>query len=419
MSRLQQFLDDNLAEGVYDSSGNFELSLSKALAKLTEFGCLPGEWILKCVQAAVLSGGPALLVKQTRHATRIQFRPDRLPSIEELERSLLEPQHRGEPYLTEFCIGLRSLLKDDRFEIQWAQSRMSWDGTRMELQTTSEPAEAITLSVLYGGWLDKKRREGQAQEAEFLQTRATYCPIHLWLDNRLLSLRDLAPYSCKSDHGPNSPWHLAAGYLPRDRALGNPEPIRANLVRDPTRSPDPLLFWDRGSDVSGSFSLFAREYDGMILSDLFEIRWTRYGVVCGSTAVSRDSPLGGFLQLPGDHLRSDLAGLSLAAPGTVPDEAAKKMEQLIPPLIQVRTEMLIRGKSTVAGDLPGLLWNFTWKTSLAVGAVGLGLVFGVPYWPKSLSKAEEDPVRNVAYAVTERLKSLIELLKQSATEPAQ
>lgn len=75
-SELERFLQEQVAQGVVDSSGSFSLSRAKALEKLAAFQ-LPRQtmWILKLVQAAVTSGAESLTIQQTSTDTELYFSP--------------------------------------------------------------------------------------------------------------------------------------------------------------------------------------------------------------------------------------------------------------------------------------------------------------------------------------------------------
>lgn len=312
---MERLLEDSRAEGVFDSRGRFEIQGEQALAKLSKFTVAkPEQWILKMVQAAVAGGAESLRITQGRKEVVLRFALGPLPSPEEMRNVILSPELPASPFLFELAIGLRSLLGTRCFRVGWPADTgypsLEWDGRMFSEGAARAVAPALELVVIYpvnwltGSYLDR------AAESHILQTEAAYCPIPLFLDNREISVHELPVVSRHRDHTSTFPRHIACGYL------GSPqsEPVTAVATRlhNPLKSKAPLIRWGRSQGTTeGAFSIFCSHTGSAgYAQESFWLVWTRLGVACARKEIL-DTPLGGFLQFPGDHLRADLGGLSL------------------------------------------------------------------------------------------------------------
>lgn len=333
---VDRFLEEGRNVGQHDSVGCFQLSGEQALSKLGRFSVSrPEQWILKMVQAAVAGGATRLDITQSRRETRLVFGLSHLPAPDELEHALLAPESPATPFLTELTIGLRSLLSTRRLSVIWPgedEGCLRWNGQSLLRETSSSAGASfeVVVEASHQGWLGGQKE--RAAESRALQTEAAYCPIPLWLDNREVTVCDLAVQSIHKCHGEASPMHFACGYLSEPQGEG--EPAVSTRTQNPLRTSAPLMRWSRGDRADlGSFSLFAsRSGNAKDVDETFRFIWTRYGVAC-AVREHDSAPLGGFLQLPGDHLRTDLSGLSLHVEPEALREAYNSLARLRGPTI--------------------------------------------------------------------------------------
>lgn len=302
---MDRFLKESSRAGQFDSRGQFTVAGQKALAKLAEHSLTrPEHWILKMVQAAVAGLSERLEVKQTRTEIALRFWFPTAPSFVEVADALLELDKPALPFLGEMAIGLRALLKSRKFEVCWSQGpSLRWTGANLEEGTRNARASSFEIVVAYSpGWLSGGAEE-RAGETQIVHSRAVYCPIPLLWDSREVSVLDIEPTALKSDT--TKFFHLACGYLSEPQRES--ELIEVTRRKDPLQGKAPLVRWPRAPGSVGSFSFYL--VGGGYVDAPFRKIWTRYGVACAETVFP--AAMGGFLQLPGEHLRSDLTGLSL------------------------------------------------------------------------------------------------------------
>ena len=105
--------------------------------------------------------------------------------------------------------------------------------------------------------------------------------------------------------------------------------VAQSRLHNPLRSRRPLIRWGRSQGLTtGSFSLYCSDDLGYC-NESFRLLWTRYGVVCGSSLIP-GTPIGGFLQGSGDHLKADLAGLGLRIEPEDVSQARASLRELAP-----------------------------------------------------------------------------------------
>lgn len=407
MKEIQDFLRQSTETGDYDSTGHFELAGAKALEKLSQFAVgRPEHWLLKMVQAGVAGGACEVQVRQNSLWTEVGLDLPKTPTPAELKSALLNPEVSTEPYLAELTTGLRSLLPGHRFEILWRLERLVWyQGQFTHSEAASRSKEPFAIRVFYPGWASMSRAKSQGEQSRLLQQRAVFCSIPVLLDGRQISVRDRRPRSNSTDHGYGSPWNLASGYFGPDATLAEPEVASSNLFRDATRSSQSFMFWPRPDPCVGSFGLFARQNSqGESGQDRFQLLWTRHGVVCAQRTVSTKAGLGGFLQISGDHLRSDLSGLSLKVIDGDLKEGWKQSAVLEKLAIPLKTALGNHGAKTVISDLPFILG----KTTAGLCWLALAAIVGLPYIPEAL-RPVGDRVSPISASLYSRVLALVNL----------
>ena len=150
LSDLERYLQNEISQGCKDSSGEFTLCGEKAVEKLAAFQ-LPGEhtWVLKFVQAAVVSGCRHLGVFQTYRETAFHFLGSPGFGLQEFENHFLDPepgQHAGLHHLKQ---GLWSVsihgMRPFQFMMRGGHFSLIWDGRQLLRQSASEPLRNCDL----------------------------------------------------------------------------------------------------------------------------------------------------------------------------------------------------------------------------------------------------------------------------------
>ena len=370
---LEEFLASR-REGEYESSGVFEISGDKALEKLARYSATqPATWLLKLIQGAVLAGGSRLEVKSLKGRIRLQVHGGSFPDFRVQVDTLLNPERTCAPLLNELNYGLRSLLTTE-FSLSWPREprrltwrngRFSWESGAVEEHWTVEarlPSDRKFLSATIGQLLNEK---------------AGHCPIPLFLDGRPVEPRSVLPDSHLLGHDRFSPRWLGAGYLGSDGGLGESELETTTLFKAPLRCSRPLLYWPRLSPSSSTFSLWVSHRDGVLVREKFELRWTRFGILAGRCDLA-EGPLGGYLQVSGDHMPSDL---SLAVRPEDVEQARQGGHYLLPVCKTIGAILLEMQPGLTLPDLIELggrtLWNIG-SLAASLGIVCLGIPWLLP-----------------------------------------
>lgn len=413
VSNFEEFLQQNSDVGRYDSTGKFEIAGDKALEKLIVHAVSePSQWILKMVQAAVVGQADRLTITHGRSATTVQFYLPVTPTVEEFEEALFNLEATPSPFLQHLCFGVRALLGHQSLRVSWKHTARAWSGTSWQTVNQSDRTVDFQVEVLYEGWWNSERAPSQAEESRLLHLRAAYAPIPVVVDGRELSVENLPPNSAHlRDHAPNSPWYLAAGYLDAKGALAQPRVQESSPFNDPIRSGRPMVFWPRPeTGCGGSFGLFLRQSrDNVFRNDRFEIRWTRHGILAHTRIGLSAGSLGGFLQISGDHLRSDLSVLSLEVDEAELRRAWKMMGYLRPVGATTSAAFAVQGNQAVVGDLPVLAATAV-GTLLAWGAMlCIGVVIGfAPNLDQLLDHKPKTTPKHVSQELSVRLPKLLQ-----------
>lgn len=308
---MDSFLSRLDGDGELDSSGEFTISREKALAKLVDFAFEEPElWVLKMVQAAVAGGASRVLFWQTSRSLTVGFDLDNPPQADEVFGAVFSPTDAGSLFLNELAFGLRALLNSRSFEVRSVQpgcrraAGLKWD--QNEIRKGKKRALKASLEIVVSAidvWFEKGARR-RLEQFQHVFDRAAYCPIPIIWDSREVSVLNQKPF-----HISESPVNLMAGYL--YEVQGDGERAVANRRTNPIKEFRPLLSWKRRPEpCQGSFQLFfGRAHNGKIEDAPFNLVWTRLGVSCAAHQYL--AALGGFFELSGDHLKTDLSGLKL------------------------------------------------------------------------------------------------------------
>ena len=164
----------------WESQGVFTLDVSAGARKLSTYQLQrPSSWILKLVQAGVVSGSPHLLVSHSRESSTFVF-----ASLEELNPDLvmnglydIQAPSKTYEYLSQ---ALRALVGVERpFEVriqnQQAIHRLVWDGVRTsrDQQARRGVNVSVVQVIAYYTGTELDRKSTRASEVCELQHTPT------------------------------------------------------------------------------------------------------------------------------------------------------------------------------------------------------------------------------------------------------
>lgn len=206
MSELESFLHAQLAEGTLNSSGQFTLAREKALEKMAAFQ-LPREtaWVLKIIQAAVLSGATQLNIKLTGTDTEFHFDVQDGWTLEAIEEAFFNPEISPNAGLDQLKRGLWSVslngMRPFHIALDQAGHSLVWTGHDFKRPACkANPGCSLLVShrtIFEGKGLPILRSfeaaRGNADLAAELGQNAFVCPIPLTLDGRRLDALQACP----------------------------------------------------------------------------------------------------------------------------------------------------------------------------------------------------------------------------------
>jgi hypothetical protein len=211
LSELEEFLQEHIAEGSYDSAGQFTLSRDKALEKLAAFQ-LPRAtaWVLKVVQAAVAGHSDGLYVHQTSTDTEFLFAPPQAWTLDRIEAAFYDPEVSGDDALDHLKRALWSVslsqMRPFRMALPGCPNALLWTGREFR-KLPAQPPKWLTLTVSHRsveagkGVIILRSLQAARTNSEILAElvhHAFVCPIPLKVDNRRLDALQGCP-----NHGSN------------------------------------------------------------------------------------------------------------------------------------------------------------------------------------------------------------------------
>ena len=363
-SDLKSFLKREASVGVAHSAGDFTVDLQLLLEKFARHSLeVPEEWVLKAVQAAVRAGGTELKFRCTRGALILDFFQIGVQDLEALVPSLVSSQESTSPFFQEFVVGFCTIFSKHRFQMLGRDgSRLEWNGTKFIGEQRTPLARdfpCLRLSVEHREigrvFSVVPRVKKSIKFLSLLRKRARYAPLKITFDSRPVdlvssSLRELWRLTEAADVECSALLACEFGSSFRADEVAEQLILEQNsFFQDAFRKRNFFLRSPQSrvkAPLDHHLHLYLRhekachpnpEAGPRIRSSLFEMCWSRYGVVCASR--SGFCSLGGALHLPLDSGRSDIAGLALS----ISDEDAKRGEALIqkmsPVLERLETEM--------------------------------------------------------------------------------
>jgi len=393
-SELEEFLRSQLDEGAKDSSGQFTLSREKALEKLAAYSLQGGQtWVLKVIQAVVVSGAPELVVRQTGTDTEFHFSPPQPWELHQFEAAFYDPEVSPDRSLDHLKRGLWSVSVHNMRPFMlaspgWSQA-LVWNGKSLQRAAVAERQTvllAISHRTVYEGkglplLRNLEAAAGNAAVLTELRDRAYVCSIPLKLDNRRLD----ALQACPNYGASKTSFPVYLGFLPGELpelpippgTMGEYKPI---IAGDSAVSKifHPSVHMPRRVAVACLITAHLREVQqGKVLvwetyaqqSTLF---WVRDGVVVDWEFL-KSSPacVSCALFVSAEGLASDLTGLKLARGEAYQQRYQEALGAFKPFLSEAELSLAAMVESQrLSGRVAGGV--------LLVGALALG--FMVPIW---------------------------------------
>lgn len=200
---VQDFLSQELDQGVIDSTGVFTLDPARAWEKANTYN-LPfwGAWVLKLVQVAVLRDCSSLHIQQNRATTSFHFRFQEPHSWdpEILKVALFDFGVESPPGISHLAEAILFLTKKLEHTVKISTEHHTlfcWDGENLEFSPEQLPcSNQISLTVSHIPWDEKGAlknlisRPGKEFSIDISNALTQHCyasPIPIHLDNRLIA----------------------------------------------------------------------------------------------------------------------------------------------------------------------------------------------------------------------------------------
>ncbi len=341
-SELERFLSLQHQEGRLQSEGQFTLALDQALKKLGSFQ-LPfaGAWILKMVQAAVLSpNAREIRISLTSREAWLEFDLEEL-SLDEVEQAFLNPDLQVSPFLQELRRGLWAVTIGQNRGVQlalpWTSESLVWNGQSLQRMASSRIYPHLYLAVTHqslDGGLAALFARGTShvrQSAELLQILshcAHLCPIPIYLDRRLMNgfpvqsetIFSIVSVPVQLDFlKPSAPPLLLPDQLLGPSLKGEPLPLKG----DPTGASAAVLLranleqLQLGKEDQKEYAFRSR------------ILWIRHGVVTQVDLLSEPSGICTVdVFLNADDLGTDLSTMLLTSSSAKHERATSALEKV-------------------------------------------------------------------------------------------
>lgn len=396
-SELEDFLQNLHARGQLDSTGEFTLSREKALDKLAAFLLpRPTAWASKVVQAVVLSGAPALAIKQTSLGTEFHFTPreDSELTLDALEAAFFNPETAVRPALDHLRQALWSVSLNGMRPFHYARNTQAlvWTGSAFQ-HTTCRPVQGLRLTVSHRTVWEGQGLPGlrtleaariNADTAQELAERAFVCPLPLTLDGRRLDRLQAQPGVPLGLVYTDAPDLPALGFPKGTLTTTKPRPGALNplllLSEEPGRLAAACLIATHAEKVQHEGQNVFR---GVTRQHVFH--WVRHGVVVDTHFINQleANSVTAAVIASAEGLRSDLAGFSVAKDEVTGQRQAAVYRALRPHVKDVPFTLQTTGNAALRGVIilgSGLLYSAgtvmsagILPTLVAAGAAALGI----------------------------------------------
>ncbi|MGE0494266.1 MAG: hypothetical protein AB7S38_33955 [Vulcanimicrobiota bacterium] len=401
-----EFLALQRAVGRVDSSGTFTVAGHQAAFKLGAHQ-LPrsSAWILKLVQAAVVSGAEQIRVRQGAVATEIRFQPDELPELAQVQAAFEKPAGKHSRFLTHLLAGLLSAAVGQgrpftlRLSQTDQQTEFVWTGEELLQSARTRPAKNLEVFIGVARAVGNPAAQNAA-EAKELQELAHACPADLVLDGRRLDPVALThprpapklvshwPYRFSSKNGIEAWIYLAVGGLSGQGLRLAPSVARSahrRALSDRLTDARPLLV--ALPDDPDCLALFRLDYFYDLgrqkpIPRASTCRWLVDGVVVDQHDLPLDeSGVALTLYLDGSDLATDLSGFAFQ--GDTVDTRNQRIDQAVERLHRELPELGSQlGRSPTRPGwkytILGFLWCQLWFSPFYLLVTPLALPL-VPY----------------------------------------
>ncbi len=192
---VEEYVRHGLADAVLESSGKFSVDFLKARDKLEQFRLpSPAHYLLKVVQAAVLSGAPEVRIEVHAQATVARFCPqdEQLQQFSSVTEGLGNPLEVANPALRSLCQALLGAMLNRHEAVCWRVNhpqgsdvlRLGATGNSTECwrYRARPPVEGLLTQFRPPNWRFWISARDRAEEGLLLQQKGGFCPIPLRFD---------------------------------------------------------------------------------------------------------------------------------------------------------------------------------------------------------------------------------------------
>ncbi len=198
MSELEEYLENQLEEARLESSGKFSVDYFKARDKMEQFRLpSPAHYLLKVIQAAVLSGAPEVEIRIQGATTSIRFEPAKtgeLHHFEAITNGLGAPLEITDPAVRALAQALLGAMLNDWEAVCWRinhhkGSDRLWlgsSGNRTErlVYRAGPKTQCVFTQFRPPNWRFWLSARDRALEHKLLHELAGFAPISIKLDGR-------------------------------------------------------------------------------------------------------------------------------------------------------------------------------------------------------------------------------------------
>lgn len=198
MSSIHDYIQQTADEAVLESSGKFSVDFLRARDKLERFRLpSPGHYLLKFVQAALLSGAREVSIKILKHATVARFHPAPGASLRDLRKvmkGMENPLEIADPGVRALCQALLGSLLIPDESVCWRVNHRQgsdalWLGasgnrTEMRRYLAGPETECVLTQMRPSTWKFWRTARNRAEEATIVDRLARHCPIPVRLEGR-------------------------------------------------------------------------------------------------------------------------------------------------------------------------------------------------------------------------------------------
>ncbi|MBS2039580.1 hypothetical protein JST97_31625 [bacterium] len=226
---LQRYLEQQQAEGRFFESSQFSLDSLRARTKLARFQLpLPGLWLVKLVQAAVVLKADQVQVRFGNRRLEVHFSPEETLEADQILHEVLSGALPASKGLLHLVTGLRSSGAELTETVSWSSGSSSvtlrsdgseiraWEGQGITIQAT-RPVRSRSLGSMLASPVSHLARQ-TLEDHDCLTERCWTCPIPVYVDGRLLNNGYYSPHSRGR---PKSVWNVLRGHLRKRNGLDN------------------------------------------------------------------------------------------------------------------------------------------------------------------------------------------------------